>query len=159
MPSHASHAPYGELNEKLRGASSSNDSPQCVHARCSENVSVSAASLSLLGHDLDLGDALRELERRLQRVGEAALDPGAPDQPVDDDLDRVLLVPFELELGGQVDELTVDPGARVALARELVEQRVVLALAPAHDRREHLEAGAVLQRAARGRRSAAGSGG
>src|SRR5258706_11887600 len=37
-PSHSSHAPYGELNEKLRGASSSNDSPQWVHARCSENV-------------------------------------------------------------------------------------------------------------------------
>ena len=27
-PSHVGHAPYGELNEKLRGASSSNDSPQ-----------------------------------------------------------------------------------------------------------------------------------
>src|SRR3974390_1890039 len=40
-PSHASHAPYGELNEKLRGASSSNDKPQCVHARCSEKVRVS----------------------------------------------------------------------------------------------------------------------
>src|SRR2546423_1284413 len=40
-PSQRSHAPYGELNEKLRGASSSNESPQCVHARCSEKVSVS----------------------------------------------------------------------------------------------------------------------
>ena len=40
-PSQRSHAPYGELNEKLRGASSSNERPQCVHARCSENVSVS----------------------------------------------------------------------------------------------------------------------
>src|SRR5690242_541411 len=43
-PSHSSHAPYGELKEKLRGASSSNDKPQCVHARCSENVSVSVSS-------------------------------------------------------------------------------------------------------------------
>src|SRR5215470_20229118 len=45
-PSHSSHAPYGELNEKLRGASSSNDKPQCVHARCSENVRISGSPLS-----------------------------------------------------------------------------------------------------------------
>src|SRR5262249_57868366 len=43
-PSHVSHAPYGELNEKLRGASSSNDRPQCMHARCSENTSVSGSA-------------------------------------------------------------------------------------------------------------------
>ena len=49
------------------------------------------------------------------------------------------------ELGGQVDELAVDAGAREALPRELVEQAVVLALAAAHDRREHLEAGALGQ--------------
>ena len=32
------HAPYGELNEKFRGASSSNDSPQNVHASFCEKV-------------------------------------------------------------------------------------------------------------------------
>src|SRR6266480_6118670 len=37
-PSHVGHAPYGELNEKLRGASSSNESPQYVHASFCENV-------------------------------------------------------------------------------------------------------------------------
>ena len=31
-PSHVGQAPYGELNEKLRGAISSNESPQWVHA-------------------------------------------------------------------------------------------------------------------------------
>ena len=85
--------------------------------------------------------------------------PGPAHEPVDDDLDRVLLVALELELGRQVDDLAVDPGAREALARELVEQRVVLALAAAHDGREHLEARAVGQLRARGRRSAAASGG
>src|SRR3954470_20055528 len=45
-PSHASHAPYGELNEKFRGASSSNDNPQWEHARCSENVRISDSSLA-----------------------------------------------------------------------------------------------------------------
>src|SRR5438128_12514315 len=33
-PSHLGHAPYGELNEKLRGASSSKDVPSFGHARC-----------------------------------------------------------------------------------------------------------------------------
>src|SRR4051812_25027613 len=37
-PSHVWHAPYGELNEKFRGASSSNESPQYVHARFWEKV-------------------------------------------------------------------------------------------------------------------------
>ena len=109
------------------------------------SVSGSASALLVLGDDLDLGDAFGELQRGLERVGEPALDAGAAHEPVDDDLDRVLLVPLELELGRQVDDLAVDPGPRVALARELVEQRVVLALAAPHDRREHLEAGAVGQ--------------
>ena len=71
--------------------------------------------------------------------------PGAANEPVDDDLDRVLFVPLELQLGRQVDELTVDPRPRETLPGELVEQRVVLALAAAHDRRQHLEPRAFLQ--------------
>ncbi len=113
-----------------------------MHARCSENTSVSVSPLSLRD-DLDLGDAFGQLQRGLQRVGEAAFDARPPHQPVDDDLDLVLLVPLELELGREVDDLAVDPSARESLAGELVEQRVVLALAAAHDRREHLEARAV----------------
>ena len=42
--------------------------------------------------DLDLGDTLGEAQRGLERVGEPALDAGPAHQPVDDDLDRVLLV-------------------------------------------------------------------
>ena len=56
--------------------------------------------LVVLGDDLDLGHALREFQRGLERIGEPALDPRAPYQPVDDNFDRVLLVPFELQLGG-----------------------------------------------------------
>ena len=99
----------------------------------------------VLVDDLDLGDTLGELQRGLERVGEPAFDAGAAHEPVDDDLDRVLLVALELQLGREVDELTVDPRPREPLARELVEQRVVLALAAAHDRREHLEPRAFLQ--------------
>ena len=41
-PSHVGQAPYGELNEKLRGASSSNESPQYVHASFCEKVCTSS---------------------------------------------------------------------------------------------------------------------
>ena len=162
-PSHRSHAPYGELNEKLRGASSSKLSPQCEHARCSENVRTSRSSSVLLrvgagqarlalglvvaADDLDLGHTLGEAQRGLERVGEAALDAGPAHEPVDDHLDGVVLVARQPLLLAVVElhHLAVDPGAGEALPGELVEQAVVLALAAAHDRREHLEAGALGQ--------------
>ena len=134
------------MNEKLRGASSSNDSPQCVHARCSENVSVSALALVVLRDDLDLGHTLGELQRGLERVGEPALDAGAAHQPVDDDLDRVLLVP--LELAAWPGRSTTSPSTRARVKpwpASSSSRRVVLALAAPHDRREHLEARAVGQ--------------
>jgi len=43
-PSQVGHAPYGELNEKFRGASSSKESPQNVHASDWENVWISSPS-------------------------------------------------------------------------------------------------------------------
>ncbi len=41
-PSHTGHAPYGELNEKFLGASSSNESPQNVHASDCEKLMISS---------------------------------------------------------------------------------------------------------------------
>ena len=66
--------------------------------------------LVVLGDDLDLGDALGELQRGLERVGEPALDAGAAHQPVDDDLDRVLLV--ALELAAWPGRSTTSPSTR-----------------------------------------------
>ncbi len=75
--------------------------------------------------------------------------PSRMHEAVDDDLDRVLLVAGQalgaLEELVDVDDLAVDPGPHEALPGEVLEQRVVLALAAAHDRREHLEAGALGQ--------------
>ena len=75
--------------------------------------------------------------------------PSRTHEAVDDDLDRVLLVAGQplggLEELGDVGRLAVDAGPDVALAGEVGEQRVVLALAAPHDRRQHLEAGAVGQ--------------
>ena len=100
------------------------------------------------GHDLDLGDAVGEAERRLERVGEAPLDPLLQHQPVDDDLDLVVLVLGEPLVALQelvdVDRLAVDAGPDVALTGQVLEQRVVLALAAAHDRSQHLEPQAVV---------------
>ena len=50
------------------------------------------------GHDLDLGDAVGEAERGLDRLGETALDAVAEHETIDDDLDGVLLVALELEV-------------------------------------------------------------
>ena len=99
----------------------------------------------LTGHDLDLGDPLSQAERRLQRVGQAALDPLSPHQPVDHHLDGVLLVAGQLDLVGELVDLAVDPGAGVALRGEVGQEGVVGALAPAHHRGEDLEPGALGQ--------------
>src|SRR4051794_39274656 len=42
-PAQLAHAPYGELNEKLRGASSSKLRPHTGQAKCCENVSTSSS--------------------------------------------------------------------------------------------------------------------
>ena len=66
------------------------------------------------------------------------------DESVDDDLDLVLLVASQpgvsLEELVDDDDLAIDAGAHVPLPGEVFEQRVVLALATAHDRGQHLEA-------------------
>ena len=77
-----------------------------------------------LGHEEDLGDSLPEAQRRLDRVGQAALDALAAHEAVNDDLDRVLLVAGELQCAplGELDELTVDAGPGEALLGEVVEE-------------------------------------
>ena len=80
-----------------------------------------------------------QVERGLDGVGEPALRRALDREPVDDDLDRVLLLLVEL---GRVVErvgLAVDPGPGEALGLQLPEQLDVLALAAADDRRQHLE--------------------
>ena len=116
-----------------------------------------ADRLAVALHELHLGHAVGQAEGRLERVGEAALEAVAHDEPVDDDLDGVLLVAGQVDLVGELVDLAVDPGPGVALGGEVGEERLVGALAAAHDRGQHLEAGAL--RAARGcgRRSAGAS--
>ncbi len=95
---------------------------------------------------VDADESFGERGRRLDRLREARADVGLHHEPVDDDLDRVL--ELLVELGDAVVEqnfLVVDLHAREALAHDLLEQILVLALAAAHDRRVHGEARALFE--------------
>ena len=87
----------------------------------------------------------------LHRVGQPPPGRLLHVQPVDHDLDVVLLVLLQrrpLARGTdavQPDHDAVDPGPGVALGLQVAEQLAVLALAPAHHRGQHLEPGALVQ--------------
>ena len=66
-------------------------------------------------------------------------------EPVDDHLDRVLLLLLQRRRLGQGVHDAVDPGPAEALRLQLAEQLDVLTLAAADDRRQHLEPGALLE--------------
>ena len=100
---------------------------------------------AVVGLDRDGGDALGELERGLDRIGDPPADVGLGDQAVDHDLDRVLVGLGQPDGFGQVADLAVDARPREALARQLGEQLAVLALAAPDDGRQHLEPGALGQ--------------
>ena len=108
-PSQVGHAPYGELNEKFRGASSSNDSPQNVQASFCERLQF---LVPFVGGHRDRRDPLRQLERGLDAVRDTPPDALLGDETVDDDLDRVLEVLGEPDRLRELPDLTVDPRAR-----------------------------------------------
>ena len=87
----------------------------------------------------------RKPQRRLDGVGQSLPRTGLDRQPVDHDLDRVLLLLVELRRLGERVDLAVDPDPGVALALQLAEQVEVLPLAAPDDRREDLEPGPGLQ--------------
>src|SRR5713226_4975982 len=135
MPPHSWQAPYGLLNENIRGDTSGSEIPQSAHASRSEN-SMGSPGLpaSLTGSTCTIPSARRsavssESARRAEGV--------AHDEPVHDHLDRVLALPVELDLLAELADGAVHADARVPLALEVEEELLVLALAPADDRREH----------------------
>ena len=84
-------------------------------------------------HAVDDDEALRKAQRSLDGVGEALAHAVAHDEAVDDYLDRVLELLLQLRGVLQAKGLPVDDGAGVALASQLVDEVLVLALAPSHD--------------------------
>ena len=104
---------------------------------------VFALALGRDGGDDD--DALAELERGLDAIGEAGAEVGvafADGEPVDDGLDVVPLLLVEDDLAGEVADLAVHPGAGVAALAEGVEDAEVLAFLVADDGGKDHEAGA-----------------
>ena len=104
------------------------------------------ARSALAIEELDLDDALGELRRGLDRLGEALAEALLHHQAVDHDRDVVLVLLVELDVLVEAAQLAVDHGAGVALCPHLLEQVPVLALATAHDRRQHHEPRALIQR-------------
>ncbi len=92
-------------------------------------------------HDHAAGQA----ERGLHGVGEAALGGVLHREAVDDHLDGVLLLLLQRRRAGQLDRLAVHTRAGVALGLEVGEEVDELALALAHQRRQHLEAAPLRQ--------------
>ena len=93
--------------------------------------------------ELQHHDAVGQVQRGLDRIGESLLGAGLDGQAVHHDLDVVLLLLLQLRRIGQRMHHAVDADPAVALGVELLEQVGELALAGAHHRGEHLEAGAL----------------
>ena len=85
---------------------------------------------------VDRDEPFREPRRRLDRLRQPQPQVGAHHEPVDDDLDRVLVLLVELRHALLEDVLlAVDLDAGEALARQVLEHVLVLALAIADDGR------------------------
>src|SRR5690242_10234117 len=88
----------------------------------------------------DLDESIRELERGLDRIGDPPAVRLAHRQPIDDDRDAVILLLAELRRRRQLDLLAIHDGTDEPLTPRGLEQVAELALAPTHQRREHLDA-------------------
>ena len=96
-------------------------------------------------HVLDVDDALGARHGGLDRVREPLAQVGPHHEPVDHDRDVVLVLLVEDDVLLEPAQLAVDLHAREAVAAQLLEELAVLALAPAHHRRQHHELGALRQ--------------
>ena len=113
--------------------------------RCSRGVSTrgsGVAGVELERNRAAVGDA----QRGFEALGKALLHIGAYTQPIDDDIDVVLLVLFQLRQLGRLDHRAVDAKAHEALRQHVLEQLGEFALALAHHRREDHQARALGQR-------------
>ncbi len=96
--------------------------------------------------EFDHGEAVGELQALLQRIRQPRADVAFHHQAVDHHVD--VMGEFLVERLDLLDlvEGAVDLDALIALAQELGQLLAVLALAPAHDRRQHIDARAFRQR-------------
>ena len=93
--------------------------------------------------ELQHHDAVGQVQRGLDRIGQPLLGAGLDGQAVDHHLDVVLLLLLQLRRIGQRMHHAVDPHPAVALRVEFFEEVGELALTGPHHRGQHLEAGAL----------------
>ena len=126
MPSHAGHAPWGPLNENMRGSMGGNEMPHSMHAK---------RSLIQMGSPPSPGSTRRRPSPILRasstesvtRPFQAVLQ----DDAVDDDVEIVRPRAIEDDLVAEVDHLTVDARADEPFAPESIEFELELPLARA----------------------------
>ena len=88
--------------------------------------------------------AFAELERRLHRIGDAALAVALADhQAVDHDFDGVLFIFIQLNFFGKVVDFLVDPDPDIALLAQVVENGLVFAFAVFDQRGQNHDAAAL----------------
>ncbi len=88
---------------------------------------------------LDLEQVVAILERNLQRVAQALLDPVADREAVDDHVDGVAKILVERNFLAQFAHRAVDLDSYEAGAAQIAQLLAILALAVAHDWREHVD--------------------
>ena len=140
-PWQAGQAPCGLLKLKMRGSISGSEMPQWTQANFSLKVSVRASSPAISTSTRPSARAAAVSTESVSRRLQALLH----DEPVDDHGDVVLELLVELDVLLELAHLAVDLDAGEAVGAELLEELAVLALAPAHDRRDHAEARARLE--------------
>ena len=89
---------------------------------------------------VDDDDVVGQLQGGFDRLGETSLDARAHDQPIDDDLDRVVLLAIELDVVFEGLELAVDARLRVPALHQCGQLFLELALASPHQRRQDVDA-------------------
>src|SRR5213594_412279 len=87
-----------------------------------------------------VNQSVGELERRLERIGQAAAIIATNGQSIDDDLDRVILPAVQLGRVRDLDEIAVYVRADEALLANVLEELPELALSRLHERRANLDA-------------------
>ncbi len=89
---------------------------------------------------VDDDDIAREVERDLERIGQAALDARLDDEPIDNDVDGMVPALVEANLLFERSVLSVDAGLREALRLVAGQLLPEFSLAPADHRRQHVDA-------------------
>ena len=98
-----------------------------------------------LVHEADLGHAIRQRERGLERLGQAQAHLRAHPQPVHHGLDGVVVVAVQRRGVVQVADGPVDAHAHESAGPEVGEHIGVGSLAGGHHGRQHHDARALLQ--------------